>query len=76
MPWSFWSKMEHLGPTLLSNQVITTDGEIASIYLKYEDTDGMGEKTGVYGYMATDFVRTPDAWKMVAKTFSVNNLPK
>jgi hypothetical protein len=76
MPWVFWSNMENLGPTLLSNQTITTDEEIASIYLKYEDTDGMGEKTGVYGYMATDFVRTPDGWKMVAKTFSVNSLPK
>ena len=76
MPWGFWTKMEHLGPSMFSNQVITTDGEVASIYHRYEDYDGMGEKVEVTGNMVTDFVRTPDGWKMVAKTFSVNNLPK
>lgn len=77
MPWGFWNKMEVLAVDLYPNQVITTDGEIATIYHKgYEGYDATGEKLEVIGDQVTDYVRTPDGWKMTAKTFSVNNLPK
>jgi hypothetical protein len=68
--------MEDMWASLYPVQVITTDGEIASVYVTYEDYDATGEKLEVTGDMVTDFVRTPAGWKMIAKTFSVINLPK
>jgi len=76
-PWMFWHKMEIAGVDLFPNQVITTNGEIASIYHKdREEYDGTGENLDITGDQVTDYVRTPDGWKMIAKTFSVNHVAK
>ncbi len=70
--WGAWNQIDVLGVDLFPNQVITTDGEIASIYHQdREEYDGLGEVLKITGDQVTDYVRTPDGWKLVSKTFSV-----